>query len=194
MQYLPQTYKSNLGEFEFLLSCLSDLWAQLWKQCLFVFYLSDSTFSWPLRQNHSVVGSNDHHYRYLRAKWPGKHASHVMLLTLILFLGDFFVSRPLALIFQSMIFVLMQCDFWTYNSTLVRAFAAYLTDPRARNVKTLHFDLWPGLDLARDHLKLCLSTRAFKRCLVRIAMTLYFRDNLWFWWGWSTHCPPPPSE
>ena len=29
-------------------------------------------------------------------------------------------------------------------------FAAHLTDPRAQNVKTLHFDLWPDLDLICD--------------------------------------------
>ena len=29
-------------------------------------------------------------------------------------------------------------------------FAAGLTDPIAQNVKKLHFDIWPDLDLARD--------------------------------------------
>ena len=40
----------------------------------------------------------------------------------------------------------------TYASTLeeFELFSVSLTGPRSQNLKTLHFDLWPELDLKRD--------------------------------------------
>ena len=61
---------------------------------------------------------------------------------------------------------------------------AYLTDPRAQNVKNMHLDIWTDLDLTCDlNLKCkawirCDSMGAFERRLAHLATVLSLRDDL----------------
>ena len=57
-----------------------------------------------------VIGLNDCHHRYLRAKWPRKQVSHGMFVTSILWWP--FVTWPR--LFVNMPFVLTQYPFWTH--------------------------------------------------------------------------------
>ena len=78
-----------------------------------------------------------------------KHASQGILVTYLLLI---FCDLTLTLKFLNQTSVLMQCPSQKYASTLgeFELVVARLADPRAQNVKKLHSDIWPSLDLTRD--------------------------------------------
>ena len=63
-----------------------------------------------------------------------------------------FRDMTLTLDFLSMTFVLTQYLFKSFASTLgeFELFAAHQTDSLAQNLKALHLDIWPDVDLIRD--------------------------------------------
>ena len=138
-----------------------------------------------------AIGSNDHHYRYLRVKMNQTNESHGRFVTFT-FCGLIFTFT-----FLRMIFLPIQGLPWTYNSTLreFELLASRLTDLRFRNVKTMLLDIRLDLDLAR-HIDLEMSSMdwvhhgKFIECrLACLATNLSSRDNV----GEGTFATPPPT-
>ena len=72
------TYLESWGNFESeACAFMQNIDLKIWP-----FYL---TLTWPPSKVNfdDVIGSNDHHYRYLRVKWLRKHVSHGMSVTFI---------------------------------------------------------------------------------------------------------------
>ena len=110
----------------------------IWK-----FNLFDLAFTCPPpKVNYDdVIGSNDHHFRYLRIKWPRKYVRHDMFVILIF--QWTFGTWPLHWPFQvwplysrSTLFRHLPAFFCEFEP-----FAVRLTDPTAPNMKTVFFDL-----------------------------------------------------
>ena len=91
------------------------------------------------------IGSNDPHYRYLRVKWPRKHAPHGMFF-LVLFSSDLWWPALDLDLFRYDLFVLTQYLSQIFTGTLCEfeLSAARLTDPTAKKGKQFLLPLtWP---------------------------------------------------
>ena len=120
------------------------------KILIWSFDLFDLTLTWTPSKVifDDVIGPNNHHYRYLRVKWPRKCVVwHVCDFYFLLNFWDL----TLTLTFSGMTFIPKQHSSQTFTSTRceLEPFAFRPTDPTAQNMKRCFFT-WPDLDLKRD--------------------------------------------
>ena len=111
---------------------------------------SDPTLTWPLSKVslNDATRYNDHRYRHLSAKCPGKHISHGMLVTFI---------------FSDLLLPNLELDILNHDLRnhaapfpdkyphfgCVRALCSLSNPPYGSKCKKTAFYIWPNLDLTR---------------------------------------------
>ena len=111
------------------------------KKNIWKFDLFHLTLAWPPSKINfdDVIGSDAHHYRYLRVKWPRKRVSLGMFVTFIfcdLLWPDLNLFRYNLCTHVLSFSDISQHFVWVWALEL---FAALLTDPTLENVKTVFF-------------------------------------------------------